>query len=132
MKKRHLLLLLFTIHYSLLTNAQEYPRPSINLQQYIQEIVGNPGDNANVEDLYESLLQRYQSPLELNHATREELSSLYILSEKQLNAFFEYRKTIGDLNSIYELQAIPEWDLPSIYRVIPFVFVDHIVKQFPV
>ena len=51
------------------------------------------------------------NPIDLNKVSREQLSSVYILSEKQLNSFFSYRQKAGNLLSIYELQAIPDFDL---------------------
>jgi hypothetical protein len=100
--------------------AQEYPHQEINIRDFLQNLVGNPQTD-NVEDLYESLFQLYLNPLDLNRVSREELSALYLLSPTQLNAFFEYRKNSDNLLSIYELQSIPDFDLPTIYRIIPFV-----------
>jgi hypothetical protein len=45
------------------------------------------------------------------------------LSERQLNSFFDYRQQFGNLLSIYELQAIPDFDLPIIYKLMAFVTV---------
>ena len=70
--------------------AQEYPHQEINVRDFLQNLVGNPQTD-NVEDLYESLFQLYLNPLDLNRVSREELSALYLLSQTQINAFFEYR-----------------------------------------
>jgi hypothetical protein len=116
-------LLLFCISVSAFhIYAQEYPRKEINIRNFIQDIVGNPDGGVN-EDLFESLYQNYLNPIDLNKATREQLASVYILSEKQLNSFFSYRQKAGNLLSIYELQSIPEFDLRTIYKLIPFVAV---------
>ena len=102
--------------------AQEYPRKEINIRNFIQDIVGNP-DGGIEEDLFESLYQNYLNPIDLNNATREQLASIYVLSEKQLNSFFNYRQKVGNLLSIYELQSIPDFDLRTIYKLVPFVAV---------
>jgi len=102
--------------------AQEYPRREINIRNFIQDIVGNPDGGVN-EDLFESLYQNYLNPIDLNKVSREQLASVYVLSEKQLNSFFSYRQKAGNLLSIYELQAIPDFDLSTIYKLIPFVAV---------
>lgn len=107
---------------SLHIQAQEYPRKEINIEDFVQNLIGSP-ENTNIEDLYESFLQYYLHPLDLNTAGREELSALYILSEKQLNSFWDYRNKIGTLISIYELQSVPDFDLPLIYKLLPFVIV---------
>jgi hypothetical protein len=102
--------------------AQEYPRKEINIRNFIQDIIGNPDGGVN-EDLFESLYQNYLNPIDLNKVSREQLASVYVLSEKQLNTFFQYRQKAGNLLSIYELQAIPDFDLPTIYKLVPFVAV---------
>lgn len=104
------------------TFGQDYPRKELNVRDFIQELVGSPDGGVN-EDLYESLYQNYLNPIDLNSISREEMASLYILSEKQLNNFFAYRSQTGKLLSIYELQAIPDFDLRTIYHLVPFVIV---------
>ena len=75
------------------------------------------------EDLYETLLQYYQTPLNLNTASREELRALLLLSESQISALLQHRAATGELLSMYELQAVPGFDLKTIYRVAPFITV---------
>ncbi|WP_161890231.1 ComEA family DNA-binding protein [Pontibacter russatus] len=103
-------------------HAQDYPRQQIDLDLLVQELFSEQ-DDANVpyEDFYETLFQYYQRPLDLNRATPEELASLYILSRPQIASFFSYIAENGELLSIYELQAIPGFDLLTIRRLLPFV-----------
>lgn len=61
----------------------------------------------------------------------EELSALYILSPAQLNHFFEYREDHGKLLSLYELQAIPGFDLATIRDLLPFVTVEETADPRP-
>ncbi|MEA5401658.1 hypothetical protein VB776_01950 [Arcicella sp. DC2W] len=118
-------ILLLTMSILIVTHvkAQELSTQESNIRNLIQEILGNPVDGVS-EELFESLYQNYLNPLDLNKVSRQELASLYLLSEKQLNAFFTYRENVGKLLSIYELQAIPDFDLPTIYKFIPFVRVN--------
>src|SRR5690554_6640984 len=76
------------------------------------------------EDLYESLLQVYLNPINLNQATAEELQSLYILQPSQINSLLNYIQLYGMLLSLYELQAVPDFDLETIYRLLPFVMLE--------
>ncbi|MCK7557384.1 hypothetical protein MKQ70_21220 [Chitinophaga sedimenti] len=39
----------------------------------------------------------------------------------QVTSFLQYREGCGALRSIYELQAVPGWDLPLIRRLIPYI-----------
>jgi hypothetical protein len=104
--------------------AQEPPRKEIDVAQFIQTLVPIPAEDSDDSDLYESLLQLYANPLDLNAATHDELSATLILSESQLRAFFDYRGQLGPLLSLYELQAIPGFDLVTIGNLLPFVVVN--------
>ncbi|KAA9332232.1 helix-hairpin-helix domain-containing protein [Hymenobacter busanensis] len=102
--------------------APEYPRPRPDLDRLVQELFAEPqSDNVPYEDLYETLLQYLQTPLNLNTASREELSSLLLLSEPQITALLEHRQKNGPLLSLYELQSIRGFDLRTAYRVASFV-----------
>lgn len=104
--------------------VQDYPRPRADLDKLVQELFAEPqSDQENYEDLYENLLQYLQTPLNLNTANREELTSLLLLSEPQISALIEHRKANGPLLALYELQSVRGFDLRTIYRVAPFVTV---------
>lgn len=61
--------------------------------------------------------------LDLNRATRDDLSSLGLLNEIQIENLLAYRLQLGPLLNIYELQSIPGWDVADIRRLLPFVTV---------
>lgn len=105
------------------TIAQELPRKEIDLATFVQDLFSVQDENVNYEDLYESLFQLYTNPLNLNEANRDELAALYVLSEVQINNFLTYRQQNGRLLSLYELQAIPDFNLATIYKLLPFVAV---------
>ena len=95
----------------------------LDIERVIEEVFPLQEQDANYEELYEALLLYYSHPLDLNTATQEELRSLFILSSKQVNAFEAYRVKYGKLLTLYELQAIPGFDLQTIQRLLPFVTV---------
>lgn len=101
--------------------AQEPPRPEVDINQFIAELFPIPPGDADASELYESLVQLYASPLDLNAATADELTATFILSEKQLRSLLAYRETLGPFLSLYELQAVPDFDLPTIQRLLPFI-----------
>ncbi|RYU95273.1 helix-hairpin-helix domain-containing protein [Emticicia agri] len=119
--RRKLLLVISLFFLTYLTHAQTRPRPEINLDAFVQRIFPLQQENINYEDLYESLFQLYQNPIDLNTATYEELSSLYVLSVIQIKNLIAHRTQYGDLLSIYELQAITGFDLNTIQQLLPFV-----------
>lgn len=102
--------------------AQDYPRQSYDLLNLTDDIIGFQDNEIN-EDLYENYVQLISNPINLNTATADELRLLNILSEQQLAALTEHIKKYGRLISIYELQAVPGYDLTTIYKIIPFVIV---------
>ncbi|NIJ56040.1 ComEA family DNA-binding protein [Dyadobacter arcticus] len=118
------LIILFCVFHVKLSLAQAPPRKEIDINQFISDLFPVPSEDNDYSEIYESLFQLYASPLDLNTATRDELSNTFILSEIQLNSFFVYRETLGPFLSLYELQAIPHFDLPSIQRLLPFVTVN--------
>jgi hypothetical protein len=104
--------------------VQDYQRPRPDLDRLVQELFAEPqSDETPYEDIYETLLQFLQTPLNLNTASREELGSLLLLSEPQITALLEHRQLYGPLLALYELQTIRGFDLRTIYRLAPFATV---------
>lgn len=107
--------------------AQQYQRPlNLDFDLLIQELFAQQGGDdatSSYEDLYENLAQYFQSPLNLNTATPEELASLFILSPNQIGNLQRHIRQHGALLSLYELQAVPGFDLPTIYKLAPFAMV---------
>ncbi|EAY29569.1 ComEA family DNA-binding protein [Microscilla marina] len=126
-KQQHKLLALFIVllvgSFFSTVRAQDYPRPAIDIDNFIQELFSVQSEDINYEDVYETLFQFYRSPLNLNTASREDLESLFVLSELQINSLLKHININGKLLSIYEIQAIPHFDATTIYRLLPFVFV---------
>ncbi len=102
-------------------SAQDFPRGEVDLDKFILNLFPVQDEDLDYEDIYETLFQYYRTPLDLNRAGREEFQSLFILSELQINSLLEYREKYGKLLSIYELQAVPNFDLGTIYNFVPFV-----------
>lgn len=120
LKRILILFTFFVLNYNLF--AQEYIK-QVALEELVQQLFQQQEIPMNYEDFYESMYQFYAHPVDLNTVSREELQSLYILSSGQLQSFMEYRKTVGELISEYELQAIPNFDLITIKKLIPFVII---------
>ena len=107
-----------------LASAQVYPRRAPDFDRLTQELFAEiQTDQPPYEDLYGTLLNYYQSPLNLNTATPEELRALPLLPERLVQALLRYRQANGPLLSLYELQAVPDWDVRTIQRLAPFVAV---------
>jgi hypothetical protein len=116
-------ILFFLLLISFCGRAQDYPRQEIDLDAFILELFPQPEEDFDFEKVYETLFQLYRNPVNLNKASREQLQTLYILSELQINSLLNYRKEFGEMLTIYELQAVPHFDLGLIYKLLPFVTV---------
>jgi hypothetical protein len=119
---RRLLLILFVMGTSVAL-SQEILRKEVDIQQILDELISYQDEELNYEELYENYLQLLQQPLNLNTASVEQLRALYILSESQVQEFIAYRNEQGKLLSVYELQTLPSFDLPTIQKIAPFITV---------
>jgi hypothetical protein len=104
--------------------AQTPPRSELDVNQFIQDFFQAGAEEGVNEELVEALFLLYTNPLDLNTATADELAATFILSHEQIKAFLSYRQQAGPLSSLYELQALPELDLATIRRLIPFVTIN--------
>jgi hypothetical protein len=104
--------------------AQQLPETNFDIEAFVEERFAMQEEDISYEDLYESLLQLYFQPLDLQIATSAELQSLYILNPAQIESFINYRNQFGPFLSIYELQAIPDWTLETIESILPFVVIN--------
>ncbi|AUD02329.1 ComEA family DNA-binding protein [Spirosoma pollinicola] len=93
------------------------------ISKHLQDLFPVQTEGIDYQAVYDALTQLYANPLDLNAATRDELEATYLLSQRQLSSLAAYRTEFGDLLSIYELQAIPDFDLSTIRRLLPFMTV---------
>lgn len=117
---RFIILILFIIHLLPFTiNAQE--TPITTTEQQLENLTD--ADQAETEDdsYLQQLEQFRKNPVYLNTADENELKELKILSGLQIANFISYRKLFGKFVSIYELQAVPSWDIQTIKNLLPFI-----------
>nr|WP_208492978.1 helix-hairpin-helix domain-containing protein [Spirosoma utsteinense] len=100
------------------------------ISQSIQDLFPVQTEGVDYESIADALTQLRANPLDLNRATRDELSATYLLTEQQLNRLATYRTDFGDLLSFYELQAIPDFDTATIRRLQPYVTVSGDARLF--
>ncbi len=118
--------LLFTL--SLLScfpvSSQVAPTPSSTIEQQLESITESNDDNETEDDSFlQALVQFLKEPINLNTADVTDLKELIILSAMQIENIIAYRNLLGSFISIYELQAIPGWDIHTINRLRPFITV---------
>jgi hypothetical protein len=75
--------------------------------------------------MYLELLDQYKSrPINLNKVTKDGLMDLRFLNELLIDQFIAYRTQFGPFLNAMELQAIPEWDVSDIKRLLAFAQVE--------
>jgi hypothetical protein len=99
--------------------AQDVP---VKTQQQLENLA-DATENEDLED--DSYLQQLsylkKHPLDLNTATVGELQVMRFLTDLQINNLIGYRNLLGKFIDIYELQAVPTFDLTTINKLLPYV-----------
>lgn len=104
--------------------AQETPVVSGVGEQQLEHLVAASGEVVPEEDGQWQLLQHYLAhPLNLNAADETALQELGLLTPLQIGQFLGYRRLLGPLVSLYELQAVPGWDVETIQQLRPYITV---------
>lgn len=108
--------------------AQDNP---VENEDLIENFIENTNEDIEFDfnTTFENLQTYVKNPINLNKATKSQLEELFFLSELQIQHFLEYREKLGNLISIYELQAVPGFDLNTIYSILPFVTVKNNVDD---
>lgn len=122
-----LFLLLFLPFFSIGQSRSELIQQRI---EFISEQLES--EEIDLTNVIEQLNYYFDRPLNLNNATTEELKSLELLTDIQINDLILHIKQTGKLISIYELQSLKYWDLQTIQLVRPFVQVDDKLDQLHV
>jgi len=98
-----------------------------------QQLENNTENNEDVETEDDAYLQQMQQflkhPVDLNRADVNELSELRILTPVQVQNLILYRELVGKLIDVYELQALPAWDLYTIRKLRPYITVSEVTEE---
>ncbi len=104
--------------------GQEVPDSGSVYEQRMETVTEANADSETEDDSYLQQLQSFKkSPVNLNYADESELNQLMILSPVQIQNLISYRNVLGNFISLYELQAIPGWDVRTVENLRPFVTV---------
>ena len=90
--------------------------------QELENITESNNDASPEDDSYQQeSAQLIRNPIDLNTADAARLQSMHELSPLQVENFILYRTHLGKLISIYELQAVPGWDISTIEKIRPYI-----------
>lgn len=112
---------------SVALRAQQEITPQLRelIENRVAAIAEQLGENSDVDltALTEDLMDRLGDPIDLNHTDADELGSLHLLSDLQVNAILDHIRRFGKYISIYELQTVEGMDLATLELIRPFVTV---------
>ncbi|WP_207514892.1 hypothetical protein [Longitalea luteola] len=105
-------------------SPQERQQTPVNEQQLELQAEREEG-LAEDDAQWQQLEYLTKHPLNLNDATEYELKGLRLLTDLQISNFLLYRRLLGPLLQVHELQAIPAWDVAAIKQLMPYVIVSN-------
>lgn len=106
------------------SNSDTDNRIELRLESYI---ASNPELQLDQSDIIDQLKYIKDHPINLNQAEREEIRTLHLLTEIQIENLMQHREKYGDIGGIEELQVIRGFDRETILMLNPFVcFVEKI------
>lgn len=98
--------------------AQEVPS---DIKQQLENLAEVTDAETEDDSFLQQIAYLKKDPLNLNTATSEDLQVFPFLTDLQINSLIRYRMALGKLVSIYELQAVPSWDVATIQKLLPYV-----------
>ena len=108
--------------------AQDRPvEPGDVSEQQLENLTEQQDGEIEDDSYLQALVEFRKSPINLNTAEENGLRELRILSDLQIQSMLSYRRLLGNFISIYELQAVPLWDLITIQQILPYVTVRNAV-----
>ncbi len=103
-------------------NEQVDEQINQNVELLSEQMQSEDGDLSNLTEIYTYLKSH---PINLNRAKKEELLEMQLLTDIQINNLIKHREKNGYLMTIYELQSIDGFDLTTIKKIVPFVYVSN-------
>ena len=100
----------------------------LSINTYAQGITEQALENLQIEEdvsdddtWMQALAHFSEHAMDLNKADADELKQLMLLNDLQIESLISYRRLLGSLTSIYELQAVPGLDIPVIKKLLPYI-----------
>lgn len=104
--------------------AQVIEPVTTNTEQQLENMTANNEDVETEDDSYlQQMMHLLKNPVNLNTANAADLKAIRLLTPLQIEHFILYRKLVGKLVDVYELQAVPTWNLETIQKIRPYISV---------
>jgi hypothetical protein len=117
-------LLLILLGCSMQLNAQIPQVPTTTTEQQMEAITEGNEDTETQDDTFLQQLQQFlKTPINLNYTDAVQLKELGVLNPLQIESLLRYRNLFGNFINIYEIQAVPGWDVATIEKILPYISV---------
>ncbi|MEO7766437.1 MAG: helix-hairpin-helix domain-containing protein, partial [Ferruginibacter sp.] len=114
--------ILLTVGFPFGSYSQTSQPPANSIEQQLEAITENNEDKETEDDSFLQVMQQLlKAPVNLNTNDITMLEELPFFSPAQLRNLIDYKKLFGNFISIYELQAVPGFDLQFIARIRPYI-----------
>ena len=110
------------ITFSLFAEAQQQDE---QIQAALEDLTAENEQETEDDEFWQQLEYYQKHPINLNKASYEDLTLFSFLNPIQIESLLQYRKWLGDLISIYELQAVPGFDAGTIGKMLPYIYVSN-------
>lgn len=121
--KPAILLISVYLYATISAGGQLFTDEQLDPQRINDELLAYPDEDEHSGETYENLMQLHSAPYDLNRVSAEELKSLHLLTDEQIDNLLLFRKEQGPFFDVYELQVIPGFDVDMAVRLRPFVSV---------
>lgn len=122
--KKHLVLICFAVAGSSNTVfSQDIP---VVTQQQLENLAMTEQGETEDDTYIQELEQFRKNPVNLNTADANELRQLRILNDLQVASLITYRSQLGKFINLYELQAVPGWNIETIKKLLPYITINEI------
>lgn len=105
------------------------PAMNAQMEEVMERMAETMEASPDFSELQEEWLSLSQHPVNLNSAREEDLRRVPGLSELQIKSIMEYKASYGEIFSVYELMAIPEFDSLDIQKIQPYLIVLPVVSN---
>jgi hypothetical protein len=92
-----------------------------SLEEMIEEIAANAEEDVDLSVIIDDLYFLWENPLDLNRASREDLSRLYLLNDFQIDRLLAYVRRYSPVHTVYELIYIEGFTIELVRKISPFL-----------
>lgn len=122
MIKKFLIISLFL--FSILSSkGQENKSAEQVIETIIERLASTSDEELDFSEITADLEYFYETPLNLNIASIDDLEQLVLLNDFQIKNLMQYISWHGQLLTVYELQYIEGFNYPTIKLLLPFICV---------